>query len=91
MLCLPTKILKRPVPEKNKIIEITEFVDEKEIDSIYYETPYYLQPDKNGVKAYTLLRDALKKTGKVGLGSFVLTKPGKPGGHQTIRKHFTVE
>ena len=59
-------------PEKNKIIEITEFVDEKEIDSIYYETPYYLQPDKNGVKAYTLLRDALKKTGKIGLGSFVL-------------------
>jgi len=59
-------------PEKNKIIEITEFIDEKEIDSIYYETPYYLQPDKNGVKAYTLLRDALKKTGKAGLGSFVL-------------------
>jgi DNA end-binding protein Ku len=63
---------KKASPEKNKIIEILEFVDESEIDSMYYETPYYLQPDKAGVKAYALLRDALKKSGKVGLGSFVL-------------------
>jgi DNA end-binding protein Ku len=59
-------------PEKTKLIEIAEFVDEKEIDSIYYETPYYLQPEKSGVKPYTLLRDALKKTGKAGLGTYVL-------------------
>jgi DNA end-binding protein Ku len=59
-------------PEKNKIIDITEFTNEKEIDSIYYETPYYLQPEKSGSKAYALLHDALKKTGKVGLGTFVL-------------------
>jgi len=62
----------RASPEKTKIIEIAEFTDEKEIQSIYYETPYYLQPDKNGAKAYTLLLDALEKSGKVGLGSFVL-------------------
>ena len=62
----------RASPEKNKIIEIAEFIDEKEIDSIYYETPYYLQPEKNGVKAYALLLEALKKTGKAGLGTFVL-------------------
>ena len=43
-----------------------------EIDSIYYETPYYLQPEKSGVRAYALLRDALKKSGKVGLGTYVL-------------------
>jgi DNA end-binding protein Ku len=59
-------------PEKTKMITISEFVDEKEIETIYYETPYYLQPDKSGAKAYALLRDALMKTGKVGLGSFVL-------------------
>jgi DNA end-binding protein Ku len=62
----------RASPEKTKIIEIAEFTDEKEIDSIYYDTPYFLQPDKNGAKAYNLLLDALEKTGKVGLGSFVL-------------------
>jgi DNA end-binding protein Ku len=38
-------------PEKNKIIEITEFVEEKEIESIYYETPYYLQPEKKRCKS----------------------------------------
>lgn len=59
-------------PEKTKIIEVAEFIDEKEIDSMYYETPYYLQPEKSGAKAYALLRDALKKTDKVGLGTFVL-------------------
>jgi DNA end-binding protein Ku len=59
-------------PEKTKIIGITEFVDEKEIDSIYFERPYYLQPEKSGAKPYALLRDSLKKTGKVGLGSYVL-------------------
>jgi len=59
-------------PEKNKLINITEFVDETEIDTMYYENPYYLAPDKSGIKAYNLLRDALEETGKVGLGTYVL-------------------
>ncbi len=59
-------------PEKTKTIAIEEFVDIDKIDSIYYETPYYLAPEKSGARAYTLLRDALKKTGKVGLGTYVL-------------------
>jgi DNA end-binding protein Ku len=63
---------KKASPEKTKIIEIAEFVDEEKIDSMYFETPYYLEPQKAGVKAYGLLRDALKKTGKTGLSSFVL-------------------
>jgi len=69
---LDNEDFERASPEKTKIIEIAEFVEEKEIESIYYETPYYLQPDKNGAKAYTLLLQALEKAGKVGLGSFVL-------------------
>jgi DNA end-binding protein Ku len=63
---------KKANPEKTKMIEIAEFVDESEIDSMYYETPYYLEPQKAGVKAYALLRDALKKTGKCGLATFVM-------------------
>lgn len=62
----------RAAPEKNKMVEITEFINEEEVNSLYYEMPYYAEPEKNGVKAYTLLRDALKKSGKAGLGSFVL-------------------
>lgn len=57
---------------KTKVIEITDFVLEKEIDSIYYETPYYLSPEKSGVRAYALLTEALRKTGKVGVATFVM-------------------
>jgi DNA end-binding protein Ku len=59
-------------PEKTKIIEISEFVNENEIESYFFETPYFLEPQKAGEKAYVLLREALKKSGKVGVGSFVL-------------------
>lgn len=64
--------LEKVSPEKNKIIEIKEFVDQPEIDSLYYDMPYYLEPGKGGAKAYTLLRDTLKKTKKAGIGTFVL-------------------
>jgi DNA end-binding protein Ku len=59
--------LETVIPEKNKLIEIIQFVDESEIDSIYYDTPYYLQPDKAGTKPYCLLREALIKTNKAAL------------------------
>lgn len=58
--------------KKTKTIEILNFVKEEEIDSIYYEQPYYLQPDKGSAKAYALLRDALQASGKVGVSSFVM-------------------
>lgn len=58
--------------EKTKTIEIVNFVAEKEIDSIYYEQPYYLEPDKGAMKAYALLRDALRASKKVGVTTFVL-------------------
>ncbi len=59
-------------PEKSKIIEIAEFINVTDVDSVYFEMPYYLEPDKSGVKAYALLRDALGKTNKAGLGTFVM-------------------
>ena len=58
--------------KKTKSVEIEEFVDEKEIEIIYPEKPYYLEPDKGADKAYVLLREALKKSGRVGVGKFVL-------------------
>lgn len=57
---------------KTKTIDILNFTEEKEIDSIYYEQPYYLEPDKSAMNAYALLRDALKKSKKVAITSFVL-------------------
>lgn len=63
---------KKASPEKSKIIEIQEFVDVKDIDTVYFETPYYLQPEKSGERAYVLLREALEKSGKLALGTYVL-------------------
>jgi len=57
--------------KKTKTIEISDFVKEEEIDSVYFETPYY-QPDKSGTRAYALLRAALQKTKKVGIATFVM-------------------
>ncbi len=58
--------------KKTKTIEISDFVKEDEISSMYYETPYYLEPDKSGTRPYALLREALQKTKKVGVASFVM-------------------
>ena len=57
---------------KTKTIDIQSFAFEKEIESIYYEQPYFLEPDKGAANAYGLLRDALAASGKVGVTSFVL-------------------
>jgi DNA end-binding protein Ku len=58
--------------KKTKTIEITDFVKETEIESMYYESPYYLEPDKSGARAYALLKEALLKSGKVGVATFVM-------------------
>jgi DNA end-binding protein Ku len=58
--------------KKTKTIEIAHFVNEEEVDSIYYSRPYFLEPGKNAEKAYGLLREALKKSKKVGLAKYVL-------------------
>ena len=74
-------------PEKSAGIEIQEFVDESEISTLYFDKPYYLEPDKGAGKAYALLREALAKCGKVGIAQFVMRnreslcvlKPQGPG------------
>jgi DNA end-binding protein Ku len=63
---------KNASPRKTKAIDILDFAKESEIDTIYYEKPYFLEPDKGAEKAYALLREALKKSKKVGVASFVL-------------------
>jgi DNA end-binding protein Ku len=57
---------------KTKSIEITEFVKADQIDSMFYETPYYVVPEKSGMRAYALLRAALLKTNKAAVATFVM-------------------
>lgn len=59
-------------PKKTKTIDILHFSDEDDIPDIYYNKPYYLEPDKGSDKSFSLLLQALKKTGKVGVAKFVM-------------------
>lgn len=59
-------------PRKSQVIEIDEFVEEDEIDTTFFEAPYYLAPDKGGEKPYALLREALAETGKAAIGTYVM-------------------
>jgi DNA end-binding protein Ku len=57
--------------KKTSTIEIQHFTEISSIDPIYYEKPYYLEPDKKSGKAYTLLTEALLKSKKVAVANFV--------------------
>ena len=64
--------LKRANPEKTQTVDITDFVDLDDIDPEYFDKPYYLAPLKKNAKAYALLREALKRSGKVGIAKVVI-------------------
>jgi len=64
--------LKRANPEKTQTVDITDFVDLADIDPEYFDKPYYLAPLKKNAKAYALLREALKRSGKVGIAKVVI-------------------
>jgi len=58
--------------EATQTVDIQDFVHQEEIDPIFFYKPYYLEPQRGGDKAYVLLRDALKDSGKVGIAKVVI-------------------
>ena len=64
--------LKRANPEKTQTVEITDFVDLDDIEPVYLDKPYYLAPTTKNKKGYALLREALKRTRKVGIAKVVI-------------------
>jgi DNA end-binding protein Ku len=59
--------------EATRVIDLVQFVDHCEIDPIYFDKPYYvLAEGKLAAEAYSVLRDAMRATGKMGLGQFVM-------------------
>ncbi|EEF61032.1 Ku protein [Pedosphaera parvula] len=58
--------------EATQTIDIIDFVKLEEINPIFFDKPYFLVPQKAGTKAYALLRDALRKTGRVGIAKVVI-------------------
>jgi DNA end-binding protein Ku len=59
-------------PKATKTIDIEEFVDLADIDPIYYDHSYYLAPATGGAKAYRLLLEAMRESGKVAIGKIVI-------------------
>jgi len=58
--------------EATQSVEIIEFVKLEEIDPMFFDRPYYLEPQKKGAKAYALLREALSRSGNVGIAKVVI-------------------
>lgn len=79
--------LKAMAQEAERAIEITEFVPAAQVDPIYFDGAYYLGPDKGGDKAYHLLVEAMRQTGRSALAKWaargkqylVLIRPVKDG------------
>lgn len=84
--------------EATQTIDIVEFVSLDEIDPMFFDRPYYLEPDKKGAKAYALLRESLKRNNKVGIAKVVIKTRQhlaalKPEGNSLVLElmHFAEE
>src|SRR4030095_11513917 len=64
--------VKTAAVEKTKTIDILDFVDPKDVDERYFETPYYLLPGKGADRAYALLREAIRASGQIGIAKLIL-------------------
>jgi DNA end-binding protein Ku len=63
---------KRVDIEATQTVDIQSFVDLAEVNPVFFHKPYYMEPQKGGDRAYVLLRDALKETGKIGIAKVVI-------------------
>ena len=77
--------------ESSKAFEIIDFVKSEEIDPRYFETPYYLIPAKGGEKAYGLLREAIRRTGMVGIGKITIRSSQNLAGIKVVDDALVLE
>ncbi len=89
---------KSVLPEATQSVEIVEFVDLEQINPMYFDTPYYLEPEKKGRHAYALLRESLREANKVGIAKVVIRSREhlaalKPNGEALVLElmHFADE
>jgi len=83
-IVLTQEDFKKADAKKTKSLEIKQFAEESEIDSRYYDKPYYLEPAKDAERAYALLREALSKSGKVALVKYAMRARDNMGAIKTI-------
>lgn len=58
--------------EATQTVDITDFVKLEEVNPVFFHKPYYMEPEKGGDKAYVLLREALRETGKIAIAKVVI-------------------
>jgi DNA end-binding protein Ku len=69
---IPEQELRAAAPEITETVEIESFVERDAISPMYFEKPYFLVPGKKAEKGYVLLRETLRKTGRIGIGKVVI-------------------
>jgi DNA end-binding protein Ku len=77
--------------ESSKVIDIIDFVKEDEVDPRFFETPYFLLPTKGGEKAYALLREAIRKTGSIGIGKIIMRQTQHLAGVKVVGDAIVLE
>ncbi|HMF87614.1 MAG TPA: Ku protein [Gemmatimonadaceae bacterium] len=77
--------------ESSKVIDIIDFVKEGEVDPRFFESPYFLIPTKGGEKAYALLREAIRKTGSIGIGKIILRQTQHLAGVKVVGDAIVLE
>ena len=77
--------------ESSKTLEIVDFVKQEEIDPRYFETPYFLVPSKGAEKAYALLREAIRRTGSVGIGKIIMRQKQHLAGIKVVGDALVLE
>ena len=77
--------------EATQTVDIQDFVDLDEIDPMFFYKPYYLEPQKGGDKAYTLLREALSDGKKVGIAKVVIKTRQYLGGVKALKDALVLE
>jgi DNA end-binding protein Ku len=89
---------KSVLPEATQSVDIVEFVELEKINPMYFDTPYYLEPEKRGRHAYALLRESLREANKVGIARVVIRSREhlaalKPNGEALVLElmHFAAE
>jgi len=82
---------KKAALDSSRTIDIIDFVRQDEIDSRYFETPYYLLPAKGGDKPYALLREAMRQTGVVGIGKVIIRRTQHLAGVRVVGEALVIE
>src|SRR6201993_4885117 len=83
--------LDRADVELTKTIQIMEFVKEEEIDPVFFDKPYYLEPQKGGERAYALMRDALAQSKRVGIAKVVMKSREHLAAVKTVGNLMTLQ